>query len=55
MYRCCTDSTGEKYGWGRVLDWIGVEWEDEYHEQKQMNLFEQKENPAPAATDAGAE
>lgn len=21
-------NTGEKYGWGRVLDYIGVEWED---------------------------
>lgn len=29
MYKCCTDkTTGEKYGWGRVLDYIGVEWED---------------------------
>lgn len=29
MYRCCTDpKTGEKYGWGRVLDYIGVPWED---------------------------
>ncbi len=29
MYECATDKqTGEKYGWGRVLDWIGVEWED---------------------------
>lgn len=29
MYRCCTDpDTGEKYGWGRILDYIGVEWED---------------------------
>lgn len=29
MYNCCTDpKTGEKYGWGRVLDYIGVEWED---------------------------
>lgn len=28
MYRCCTDPvTGEKFGWGRVLDYIGVEWE----------------------------
>lgn len=28
MYKCCTDpETGEKYGWGRVLDYIGVEWE----------------------------
>lgn len=30
MYRCCTDKvTGEKYGWGKVLDYIGVKWEDE--------------------------
>lgn len=29
MYRCCTDQkTGEKFGWGRVLDYIGVGWED---------------------------
>ncbi len=31
MYSCCTDpETGEKFGWGRVLDYIGVEWEDEW-------------------------
>jgi hypothetical protein len=29
MYRCCTDKiTGEIYGWGKVLDYIGVKWED---------------------------
>ena len=29
MYRCCTDpKTGEKFGWDRVLDYIGVEWEN---------------------------
>ncbi len=29
MYRCCTDkNTGEVYGWGKVLDYIGVGWED---------------------------
>ncbi|MCM1183564.1 MAG: hypothetical protein NC337_09335 [Roseburia sp.] len=29
MYQCCTDIvTGERYGWGRVLDYIGVGWED---------------------------
>ena len=39
MYRCCTDPvTGEKYGWGRVLDYIGVEWED--IPQKQMDIFD---------------
>ena len=40
MYNCCTDSNGEKYGWGRVLDHIGVEWEDEYFEQSQLLLNE---------------
>lgn len=24
MYECCTDENGEKYGWARVLDYIGV-------------------------------
>lgn len=39
MYRCCTDpDTGEKYGWGRVLDYIGVEWEDV--PPVQMSLFD---------------
>lgn len=29
MYRCVTDQeTGEVYGWGKVLDYIGVAWED---------------------------
>lgn len=28
MYRCVTDETGT-YGWGRVLDYIGVGWENE--------------------------
>ena len=26
MYRCVTDKDGEKYGWGKVLDYIGVGW-----------------------------
>ena len=42
MYRCCTDpETGEKYGWGRVLDYIGVEWEDV--PPVQMSLFDYPE------------
>lgn len=43
MYRCCTDpETGEKFGWGRVLDYIGVEWEnvpDGVGMPGQMDLF----------------
>ena len=43
MYRCCTDpDTGEKYGWGRVLDYIGVKWRDKVETDKQMNLFDFK-------------
>lgn len=39
MYRCCTDQeTGEKYGWGRVLDYIGVGWEDV--PPVQMSIFD---------------
>ena len=29
MYRLVKDAdTGEEYGWGKVLDYIGVEWKD---------------------------
>lgn len=28
MYECCKDKAGKKFGWGMVLDYIGVEWED---------------------------
>lgn len=27
MRSCCTDENGEKYGWGRVLSYIGVPWD----------------------------
>lgn len=43
MYRCCTDKdTGEKFGWGRVLDYIGVKWEDRYFDmdRNQISLFD---------------
>lgn len=43
MYRCCTDrETGEKFGWGRVLDYIGVRWEDVPAEQLELPLGELK-------------
>lgn len=32
MNKCVTDeATGEKYGWGRVLDYIGIEWRNPEH------------------------
>ena len=49
MKRCATDVNGEKFGWGRVLDWIGVRWTPETLEEDvaaqsgnvagQMSLF----------------
>lgn len=42
MYECCTDpETEEKYGWGRVLDWIGVGWEDV--PAQQISMFDYME------------
>ena len=36
MYDCITDSeTSERYGWGRVLDYIGIGWEDIPKERKE--------------------
>lgn len=29
MHRCCTDEKGEPYGWGLVLDYVGVHWTPE--------------------------
>lgn len=46
MYRCVTDpDTGEKFGWGRVLDYIGVEWETPYDTDciGQISIFEEAE------------
>ena len=46
MYRCCTDpETGEKYGWGRVLDYIGVGWENlpDTDCVGQYSMFEERE------------
>lgn len=41
MYRCCTDrNTGEKYGWGRVLDYIGVPWEDKWEPEPEQLSFD---------------
>lgn len=31
MNKCCTDDEGIQYGWGRVLDYIGIPWRDPEH------------------------
>lgn len=39
MYKCVTNKiTGERYGWGKVLDYIGVGWEDVPAVQIEMNF-----------------
>lgn len=41
MNRCCHDEDGTPYGWGRVLDYIGVQWEHpEMVLHKQMDIFD---------------
>lgn len=42
MYRCCHDKvTGELFGWGKVLNYIGVKWEDDWNlRPKQITLSE---------------
>ena len=53
MKKCCTDEAGEKYGWGRVLDYIGIPWRNPEHwwldaEGKQiagqMSIFDMEES-----------
>lgn len=34
MYRCCKDQDGNPFGWGKVLDYIGVQWKPETREFK---------------------
>ena len=31
MTRCCKDDDGQLYGWGKVLDYIGIPWRDPEH------------------------
>lgn len=50
MYRCVKDKeTGEVYGWGKVLDYIGVGWED--YPAVQLSLFDGEEKNDKRGTD----
>lgn len=40
MYECCTDENGKKYGWGKVLDYIGIDWEDAPYQEKKKQANE---------------
>ena len=38
MYHVCKDEDGTEYGWGRVLDYIGVKWQDIPQPNEQMTF-----------------
>lgn len=39
MKRCCVDEDGSEYGWGRVLDYIGIEWKNVPNEQMAFDFM----------------
>lgn len=41
MLNCCKDADGTPYGWGRVLDYIGIGWRDVYYtSDDQISIFD---------------
>lgn len=47
MLKCCVDENGNEYGWGKVLDYIGVGWRPEEEENQiagQLSIFDCMEN-----------
>lgn len=45
MNKCCKDEDGTPYGWGRVLDYIGIAWRNPQYwwideNEDQMNIFD---------------
>jgi hypothetical protein len=38
MNQCCVDDEGNAYGWGEVLDYIGVGWKPKTFEQEEINF-----------------
>ena len=44
MNKVCTDENGQQYGWGRVLDYIGIGWENKWDTDipGQYSLFEEE-------------
>ena len=41
MYECCKDKvTGVKYGWGLVLNWINIQWEDDWYKRPKQVEFD---------------
>lgn len=44
LNRCCTDENGNQYGWGLVLDYIGVGWRQEGRQQRLDEYLERISN-----------
>lgn len=44
LNRCCTDENGNQYGWGLVLDYIGVGWRQEGRQQRLDEYLERITN-----------
>lgn len=42
MNRCCLDEEGKPYGWGKVLDYLGIGWKDVPEEYAQMQIEQMK-------------
>lgn len=42
MNRCCVDEEGKPYGWGKVLDYLGIGWKDVPEEYAQMQIEQMK-------------
>ena len=38
MNGCCTDENGQPFGWGKVLDYIGIGWRDEFEKYEQLRI-----------------
>lgn len=49
MYKCCTDCKGQQYGWGRVLDYIGIGWKNPMPLTQQLSIFEDDSVPKPSS------
>ena len=57
MYLCCKDADGRVFGWGAVLDYIGVEWRPEGNPLAvtQVSIFDEEKEGNEDGTESGNE
>lgn len=48
MNKCCVDEEGNRYGWGLVLDYIGVQWRQQGRQQRLFEYMERLDNEVSA-------